>query len=36
VLTEERIARVYAAHVAVRTDAGGGTVVTPVRDRGGL
>jgi iron complex transport system ATP-binding protein len=31
VLTEERIARVYAAHVAVRTDADGGTVVTPVR-----
>jgi len=27
----ERIARVYAAHVAVRTDADGGTVVTPVR-----
>ncbi len=32
VLTEERIARVYAAHVAVSTDEGG-TVVTPVRDR---
>ena len=31
VLTEERIARVYAAHIAVRTDADGGTVVTPVR-----
>jgi iron complex transport system ATP-binding protein len=31
VLTEERIARVYAANVAVRTDAGGGTIVTPVR-----
>ncbi len=31
VLTEERIARVYAAHVAVSTDAGR-TVVTPVRD----
>ena len=31
VLTEERIARVYAARVAVRTDAGGATVVTPVR-----
>jgi iron complex transport system ATP-binding protein len=33
VLTADRIARVYAAHVDVRTDAGGGTVVTPVRDR---
>jgi cobalamin transport system ATP-binding protein len=31
VLTEERIARVYAVHVAVRTGADGGTVVTPVR-----
>ncbi len=31
VLTEERIARVYAAHVAVSTDAGR-TVVTPVRE----
>ncbi|HET9971339.1 MAG TPA: ABC transporter ATP-binding protein [Streptosporangiaceae bacterium] len=31
VLTEDRIARVYAAHVAVRTDSDGGTVVTPVR-----
>jgi hypothetical protein len=31
VLTEDRIARVYAAHVAVRTDPTGGTVVTPVR-----
>jgi len=31
VLTEDRIARVYAAHVAVRTDPDGGTVVTPVR-----
>ncbi|HZR48727.1 MAG TPA: ABC transporter ATP-binding protein [Streptosporangiaceae bacterium] len=30
VLTEERIARVYAAHVEVRTDAAG-TIVTPVR-----
>jgi iron complex transport system ATP-binding protein len=35
VLTEERIARVYAAHVAVRTGADGGTVVTPVRDKSG-
>jgi iron complex transport system ATP-binding protein len=33
VLTEERIARVYAAHVAVRTDADGSPVVTPVRER---
>jgi iron complex transport system ATP-binding protein len=33
VLTEERIARVYAARVAVREDPGGGTVVTPVRPR---
>jgi len=33
VLTEERIARVYAAHVAVSADATGGTIVTPVRDR---
>ena len=31
VLTEDRIARVYAAHVAVRTDPDGSTVVTPVR-----
>jgi cobalamin transport system ATP-binding protein len=31
VLTEDRIARVYAAQVAVRTDHDGGTVVTPVR-----
>jgi len=31
VLTEDRIARVYAAHVAVRTDPDGGTIVTPVR-----
>jgi len=30
-LTEDRIARVYAAHVAVRTDPDGGTVATPVR-----
>ena len=34
VLTQERIARVYAAHVAVSTDADRGTVITPVRDRG--
>ena len=33
VLTEERIARVYAAHVAVRTGADGSPVVTPVRER---
>ena len=31
VLTEDRIARVYAAHVAVRTDPAGRPVVTPVR-----
>ena len=31
VLTEERIARVYAAHVAVRTDTDGSPVVTPIR-----
>jgi hypothetical protein len=31
VLTEDRIARVYAAHVAVRTDPDGSTIVTPVR-----
>jgi len=31
VLTEERIARIYAARVRVRTEAGAGTVVTPVR-----
>ena len=31
VLTEERIARVYAAHVAVRTDPAGRPVITPVR-----
>ena len=33
VLIEERIARVYAARVAVRADPGGGTVVTPIRRR---
>jgi iron complex transport system ATP-binding protein len=31
VLTEDLIARVYAAHVAVRTDPDGSTIVTPVR-----
>ena len=31
VLTEDRIAQVYAARVTVRTDAAGNTVVTPVR-----
>jgi iron complex transport system ATP-binding protein len=33
VLTEDRIARVYAAHVAVSAGADGSRVVTPVRDR---
>jgi iron complex transport system ATP-binding protein len=33
VLTEERIARVYSAHIAVRTDPDGSVVVTPVRAR---
>ena len=32
VLTEERIARIYAARVAVGTDPGGHPVVTPVRE----
>jgi iron complex transport system ATP-binding protein len=32
VLTEDLIARVYAAHVTVSTDPGGHPVVTPVRD----
>ena len=31
VLTEDRIARVYAARVTVSTDAAGNTIVTPVR-----
>jgi iron complex transport system ATP-binding protein len=31
VLTEERIAQVYAARVTVRTDETGNTIVTPVR-----
>ena len=34
VLTAERIARVYAAHVTVSTDPDRGTVITPVRHRG--
>jgi hypothetical protein len=32
VLTEDRIARVYAARVTVTADANGNTVVTPVRE----
>jgi iron complex transport system ATP-binding protein len=32
VLTEDRIARVYAARVTVTADASGNTVVTPVRE----
>jgi iron complex transport system ATP-binding protein len=35
VLTQERIARIYSAQVAVRTDPSGGVVVTPVRTRNG-
>jgi len=31
VLTEDRIAQVYAARVTVRTDAAGNTIVTPIR-----
>jgi cobalamin transport system ATP-binding protein len=34
VLTEDRIARVYAARVTVTADANGNTVVTPVREAG--